>query len=95
MATCQPRCAPSTSSRKAWRTAPKRDSERRQTRSVSSPGNRLQFYQVRLTEAGAEPVFKGSGDITSLAEADGYIEVPIGVARLDAGRRVSVVLYES
>jgi len=65
------------------------------THAVSSPANRLQFYQVRLTRDGrAEPVFKGSGDITSLAEADGYIEVPIATATLDAGTTVQVILYE-
>ena len=63
------------------------------TRAVTSPANRLQFYQVRLAGDEAVPVFKGSGDITSLAEADGYIEVPIGVERIDAGARVEVVRY--
>ena len=63
------------------------------TRPVTSPGNRLQFYQVRLEGDTAVPVFKGSGDITSLAEADGYIEVPIGVDRLEAGSTVRVVRY--
>ncbi len=63
------------------------------TRAVTSPANRLQFYQVRLQDDEAVPVFKGSGDITSLAEADGYIEVPIGVERLEPGTRVAVVRY--
>lgn len=63
------------------------------TRQVTSPGNRLQFYQVRLRDGEAVPVFKGSGDITSLAEADGYIEVPIGVDRLEAGTAVAVTRY--
>ncbi len=63
------------------------------TRQVTSPGNRLQFHQVRLEGDTAVPVFKGSGDITSLAEADGYIEVPIGVDRLEAGTSVRVVRY--
>lgn len=63
------------------------------THPVTSPANRLQFYQVRLRGGEATPVFKGSGDITSLAEADGYIEVPMGVDRLEAGTAVRVVLY--
>lgn len=63
------------------------------TRAVTSPANRLQFYQVRLAGDEAVPVFKGSGDITSLAEADGYIEVGIGVERLEAGAKVEVVRY--
>lgn len=63
------------------------------TRAVTSPASRLQFYQVRLAGDEAVPVFKGSGDITSLAEADGYIEVPIGVERIDAGTSVEVIRY--
>lgn len=63
------------------------------TRPLTSPANRLQFYQVRLDGREATPVFKGSGDITSLADADGYIEVPIGVTSLEAGATVRVVRY--
>ena len=63
------------------------------TRSVTSPASRLQFYQVRLEDGRAEPVFKGSGDITSLADADGYIEVPVGVERIDEGTTVTVMMY--
>jgi molybdopterin biosynthesis enzyme len=40
------------------------------------------------------PTFKGSGEITSLSQADGYVEIPVGVARLDAGTDVEVVGYE-
>ena len=40
------------------------------------------------------PTFKGSGEITSLSQADGYVEIPVGVARLDAGSDVEVVGYE-
>jgi molybdenum cofactor synthesis domain-containing protein len=60
-------------------------------RIVSAPG-RLQFYTVRITAAGAEPAFKASGDITSLAHADGYIEIPAGVESVDAGTLVTVTL---
>jgi molybdopterin molybdotransferase len=63
------------------------------THVVTSPINRLQFHQVRVEGDRAEPVFKGSGDITSLSEADGYIEVPMGVERVEAGARVVVTLY--
>jgi molybdopterin biosynthesis enzyme len=31
--------------------------------------------------------------VTSLSDADGYVEVPIGVAQVDAGTRVVVRLY--
>ena len=63
------------------------------TRGLKSPKDRLQFYPVRLDGDEAVPVFKGSGDVTSLSDADGYVEVPVGVTELAAGTRVSVTLY--
>jgi len=63
------------------------------TRSVRSPLDRLQFYPVRLEGEQASPVFKGSGDVTSLADADGYIQIPVGVSEVEAGTRVAVTLY--
>lgn len=63
------------------------------TRAVRSPRDRLQFHPVRLDGDQAVPVFKGSGDVTSLSDADGWIEVPVGVTELAAGTRVTVTLY--
>jgi molybdenum cofactor synthesis domain-containing protein len=63
------------------------------TRSLKSPVDRLQFYPVRLDGDRAVPVFKGSGDVTSLSDADGYVEVPVGVARVEAATRVVVTMY--
>jgi molybdopterin molybdotransferase len=63
------------------------------TRGLRSPMDRLQFYPVRLDGDEAVPVFKGSGDVTSLSDADGYVEVPIGTAEVAAGMRVIVTLY--
>jgi molybdenum cofactor synthesis domain-containing protein len=63
------------------------------SRAISSTGDRHQFYTVRLTEAGNEPAFKGSSDITSMANADGYIEIPIGVTELAAGTVVRATLF--
>ena len=63
------------------------------TRDLKSPLDRLQFYPVRLDGNRAVPVFKGSGDVTSLSDADGYVEVPVGVSHVEAGARVSVTLY--
>ena len=63
------------------------------TRAVRSPLDRLQFYPVRLDGDTAHPVFKGSGDVTSLSDADGWIEIPVGVADVEAGTRVTVRLY--
>ena len=45
------------------------------TRRVASSLGRHQFYTVRLVAGHAEPAFKASGDITSMAHADGYIEI--------------------
>jgi molybdenum cofactor synthesis domain-containing protein len=60
---------------------------------VTSPTDRRQFYMVRVEGDRAVPAFKGSGEITSIAHADGYIEIAEGVSRVDAGTRVEVVLY--
>lgn len=59
----------------------------------SAPG-RLQFYQVRLEDGHAVPAFKASGDITSMAHADGYITIPADVDAVEAGTIVDVMLYE-
>ena len=67
---------------------------RRLASAVGSPANRHQFLPVRIEGELAVPTFKGSGEITSLSQADGYVEIPVGVARLDAGVDVEVVGYE-
>jgi molybdopterin biosynthesis enzyme len=54
---------------------------------------RYTFFTVRLEDGRAVPAFKGSGDITSLAHADGYIEIPADVTRVDAGTLVTVTLF--
>jgi molybdopterin molybdotransferase len=61
---------------------------------VSSPADRHQFYTVRVAGGEAIPAFKGSGEITSLAEADGYFEIPEGIAHVEAGETVEVTLFE-
>lgn len=64
------------------------------TRPLRSPVDRLQFYPVRLDDdRGVTPVFKGSGDVTSLSDADGYVEVPVGVTEVAAGTLVRVTMY--
>src|SRR5262249_42560637 len=45
-------------------------------RRIVSQAGRLQFYTVALERGLAMPAFKGSGDITSLSHADGYIQIP-------------------
>ena len=39
------------------------------------------------------PAFKASGDITSMAHADGYIEIPAQVDIVEAGELVDVKLF--
>ncbi len=60
---------------------------------VHGDGEREQFYTVRLDEGRAVPVFKQSGDITSMAHADGYIIIPIGTRLLEEGAEVTVYLF--
>jgi molybdopterin molybdotransferase len=61
-------------------------------RVVSAPG-RHQFYTVRLVDGRAEPAFKASGDITSMAHADGYIEIPARTDIVEAETVVTVTLF--
>jgi molybdopterin molybdotransferase len=61
-------------------------------RIASAPG-RHQFYTVRIAGGRAEPAFKASGDITSMANADGYIEIPADTETVDAGTVVTVKLF--
>lgn len=60
---------------------------------ISSVIDRHQFYSVRIDGGQAMPAFKASGDITSMSQADGYIEVPIGVGAVDKGELVEVTLF--
>jgi molybdenum cofactor synthesis domain-containing protein len=63
------------------------------TRRIASAAGRHQFYTVRLAEGGVEPAFKASGDITSMAHADGYLEIAADVTAVEAGTMVDVVLF--
>jgi len=62
-------------------------------RRIASAVNRHQFYTVRVRDGSAYPAFKGSGDITSLSQADGYIEIPANTAAIDEGSIVEVTLF--
>src|SRR5882762_9702392 len=61
-------------------------------RVVSSAG-RHQFYTVRVVDGVAMPAFKASGDITSMSQADGYIEIPAETAVVEQGDLVEVTLF--
>jgi molybdenum cofactor synthesis domain-containing protein len=60
---------------------------------VRSPRDRHQFLPVRIDDGVATPVFKGSGEITSLSRADGYVEIEMGVEEIAEGESVVVTLY--
>jgi molybdopterin molybdotransferase len=62
-------------------------------RAIRSPADRHQFYTVRVVDGRVEAAFKGSSAITSMADADGYIEIPPGTGELGAGTVVTVTLF--
>jgi molybdenum cofactor synthesis domain-containing protein len=61
-------------------------------RIVSTTG-RHQFYTVRIVDGEALPAFKASGDITSMSQADGYIEIPAQTDIVEKGQVVEVKLF--
>jgi len=61
---------------------------------VVSASGREQFLPVKLKNGFAYPVFKASGDITSLANADGYIILPVNLDVIEKGEEVTITLFE-
>jgi molybdopterin biosynthesis enzyme len=62
-------------------------------RTIDSVADRHHVLTVRVEGDRAWPVFKGSGEIRSMSDADGYIEIPAGVERVEAGTSVDVVMF--
>jgi molybdenum cofactor synthesis domain-containing protein len=62
-------------------------------RRIVSTTGRHQFYTVRLVDGRAEPAFKASGDITSMAHADGYIEISAQTDVVEANTEVKIRLF--
>lgn len=62
-------------------------------RVVATLGRRF-FLTVKLRNGEAEPVFKESSAITSMAEADGYVIVPENADTIEKGNWVEVYLFE-
>ena len=60
---------------------------------IDSSAGRHQIYTVRITGGVAHPAFKGSGEITSLSRADGYIEIPPDQSGVQEGALVDVTLF--
>ncbi len=67
------------------------------TRTVPSEPGLTEYVRVRLScEDGrwlAEPLFGKSASLSSLAEADGLVEIPAGTEGLDAADLVNVILW--
>lgn len=63
-------------------------------RRITSPQGRVQFYQVRVEGGQVAPAFKASGDITSMAHADGYVTVPADETIVEAGTVMKVTMYD-
>ena len=61
-------------------------------RVVSTTG-RHQFYTVKIVDGVAMPAFKASGDITSMSQADGYIEIAAQTDIVEKGETVEVILF--
>ncbi len=61
-------------------------------RLVSTIG-RTEFHTVRVEGGEAVPVYKESGAITSMANADGYIMIPANADLLEAGEKVRVIFF--
>ena len=61
-------------------------------RIVSTTG-RHQFYTVKIVDGQAMPAFKASGDITSMSQADGYIEIPAQTDIVEKGEVIVVKLF--
>lgn len=62
-------------------------------RRYTSTIGRHQYLPVRLEGGEVVPVFKESGAITSMADAEGYIEIPANVDLVEKGELVDVVLF--
>ena len=67
--------------------------EAKLSRRVPGSVGRRQFLTVRIEGGEAVPVFKESGAITSIAEADGYIEIAENIDLLEKGEPVRVTLF--
>jgi molybdenum cofactor synthesis domain-containing protein len=63
------------------------------SRRYSSTIGRHQYLPVRVEHAEVVPVFKESGAITSMADAEGYIEIPANVDLVEKGERVLVKFF--
>ena len=73
-------------------TPPRVEKKRMSQRIVSTLG-RHQIFTVRVDGDTANPAFKESGAITSMANADGYIQIPANVDLVEKGEMVDVTFF--
>ena len=61
---------------------------------TSKPGSRT-YARVALRDERVEPIMiSGSGILSSMAKADGFVIIPENVEGYDEGQRVEVVLFD-
>ena len=63
------------------------------SRRYTSTIGRHQYLPVRVEHGEVVPAFKESGAITSMADAEGYIEIPANVDLVEKGERVLVKFF--
>jgi len=63
------------------------------SRRYTSTIGRHQYLPVRVQDGEVVPVFKESGAITSMADAEGYIEIPANVDLVEKGEPVRVKFF--
>ena len=61
---------------------------------IVSASGREQFLPVRIKDGRAYAVFKRSGDITSMAKADGYVILPVNLDVIEEGEEVTITLFQ-
>jgi molybdenum cofactor synthesis domain-containing protein len=63
------------------------------SRRYTSTTGRHQYLPIRVVNGEVVPVFKESGAITSMADAEGYIEIAANVDLVEKGERVRVKFF--
>jgi len=72
---------------------PPRVEKKRISQRIVSTLGRHQIFTVRVEGDTANPAFKESGAITSMANADGYIQIPANVDLVEKGEMVDVTFF--
>jgi len=73
-------------------TTPQRVEKKKMSQRIVSTLGRHQIFTVRIENDIAYPAFKESGAITSMAKANGYIEIPANVEFVEKDEEVDVIL---